>query len=105
MAVLDDVADAGWRSRVVLQNHQGAVLVSDEVGAADVDVGAMREIDALHDGTVVGIAEYEVGRDHAILDDLLVVVEIVQQEVERGDALDHARARCAPTPGLRARAE
>jgi len=90
--VLDHVADAGRRARVVFQHHEAARRVADDIDAANVDVGAVRQVDAAHDRLEVGVAEDQFRRDHSVGEDLLVVVDVVQQVVQRGDPL--------PDPGL-----
>ena len=40
--------------------------------------------------------EHEVRRDDAVLEDLLLVVDVVQEQVQRGDALHEARLDLAP---------
>ena len=96
MPVLDDVADAGRRAGVVFEHQELARPVAHDVRAADVHIGAVRQVDAAHDRPVVRIAEDELGRDHPVRQDLLVVVDVVQQVVERGDALAHARLDARP---------
>jgi hypothetical protein len=39
------------------------------------------------------------GRDHLVLEDLLLVVEVVQEQVEGGDPLDQARLEPGPFVG------
>ncbi len=99
MAVLDDVGDAGGRARIVLEHAEHAVLVAHNVGAADVNVGAEGHGEALHLGPVVGVAEDEILRHHPVLQDLPVVVDVVQEEVQRGNTLLHPRLEGAPLPG------
>src|ERR671913_468448 len=87
--VLDDIADARWRACVVLEDHQGAVLVTDEISATDVDIRPVWQVETLHDRTVVGVTEHEIGWNNAISEDFLLMVDIVEQEVERRDSLDY----------------
>jgi hypothetical protein len=88
--VLDDVGDAGGRAAVVFQHQEAAGVVAHDVGAADMDVGAAGHVEADHLRPVVGIAEHECARYHAVLQDALFVVDVVEEEVECGDALDNA---------------
>ena len=94
--VLDDIAHPGRRARIVLEHHEVSVIVPDDVGAADMDIGAVRQVDALHDRAVVGVAEHQVARQHAVPQDVLLVIDVVQQMVERGHALDHAALDLVP---------
>jgi hypothetical protein len=61
-----------------------------------VDVGAAGHVEADHLRPVVGIAEHERARHHAVLQDALLMIDVVEEEVERGDALDHARLDVLP---------
>ncbi len=85
--VFDHVADAGGGAGIVLQHHEGAVLVAYDVGAADMDIGRVRQIDAAHDLSVIGVAQDQIGRQHAIPENHLIVVEIIQQMIKCRDAL------------------
>jgi hypothetical protein len=51
---------------------------------------AARRLVVAHLRAVVGIADHEFGRDHAILEDLAVVIDVLEEQIERGDALDDA---------------
>jgi hypothetical protein len=94
--VLDDVADAGRRADVVLEDEEAALLVPDDVGAADVHVGPVRQVEAPHGGAVVRVAEDELGREHAVAEDPLPVVEVLEQQIDRCDPLAHAALDLAP---------
>ena len=63
-------------------------------------IGFVRQLDALHFRPVVALPRIR-SRRHAVLQDLLVVVDVVEQQVEGGDPLDHAaldmRATLRPT--------
>ena len=74
-------------------------LVADDVGAADVDVGPVRQIDAAHLRAVVAVAEDQLGRDDAVPQHLLLVVDVVEQQVERGDPLEDAALDVPPVLG------
>ena len=51
--VLDDIADARRRAGVVFEHHELARPVAHDVRAADVDIGAVRQVHAAHDRPVV----------------------------------------------------
>ena len=99
VAVLDDVADPRRGAGIVFEHEKGAVFVAHDVGAADVDIGLVRQVDAAHVGPVVRVAEDQVGRDDAVRQHVLVVVDVVEQQVDRGDALDDAAFEMAPFRG------
>ena len=50
MPVFDDIAYPGGRPRIVLEDEERAALVPHDIGAADIDVGLVRQIDAAHRG-------------------------------------------------------
>ena len=95
-AVLHHVRDAGGAPQVVLEHEVVPVLVADQVRAADVDVDVMghREVHELP-AEVLGREDLR-RRDDLVLDDLLLVVEVVEEEVERRDALDETRLELVP---------
>ena len=93
--VLEHVAHAGRHAQVVLEHVHRAVGVAHEVGAGDVRPHAELRVDAPALGAEVGRVVEQLGREHAVGDDALVVVEVVDEPVERHEALDRARARRA----------
>ena len=98
LAVLQHVADARRRAAVVLQDEVAAVGVADQVGAADVDVDVARHRRA-HELAAEERALVDQARvDDAVAEDELVVVDVLEEQVQRGEALHQAPARCAPTP-------
>ena len=61
---------------------------TNDVGAADRDVGIERHLHAFHFRPVVGAAAYEILRDHAVADDAALAVYIRQKQVQRLNALN-----------------
>ena len=90
MPVLDHVGDARGRAAVVFQNLEAAQLVAHQVGAVDVHVGAVGHVDAAHLRAIVLVAQDQLGRNHAVAEDLLVVIDVLQEEVDGGDPLGDA---------------
>src|SRR5438046_10753105 len=45
LAVLDDIGNAGWAARIVLQHEKITVAIADQIGAANVDVDISRHIE------------------------------------------------------------
>ena len=89
-AVLEHVRDAGRTTAVVFEDEVAPVAVADQVGAADVDVSVLRDGHADEFRPVMRSAEDDLRRDHAVLDDALLVVDVVEEEVQRRDPLDEA---------------
>ena len=97
LAVLQHVADARGRAAVVLQHEVAAVGVADQVGAADVDVDVRGTLRA-HELAAEERALVDQPRvDDAVAEDELVVVDVLEEQVERGQPLHQAASRCAPT--------
>ena len=87
LPVLQHVADAGGRPAVVLQHQVSAVRVADQVGAADVDVDVARHRRA-HELAAEEAALVDQPRVHdAVAQDVLVVIDVFQEQVQRGQPL------------------
>ena len=103
LAVLEHVADAARHPQVVFQHVVAAAAVRvggpDDVDAGDVRVDAARHVDALHLGTVLGVVHHLLERHQAGLQDRLLVVDVVDEAVERGDALAQAALHLSPFVG------
>jgi len=89
-AVRKDVGDAAGGTQVVLQHEVAPVAVADEVAADDVDVAVVGDIDADDLAPEVAGADDEAAGHDAIVQDLLVVVDVVDEAVEGFHALGEA---------------
>jgi outer membrane lipoprotein-sorting protein len=89
-AVFQDVADAAGGAAVVFEDEVFAVLVADEVGAADMDVDIAGDVHAEHLAAEHFGAVDQFGRNDAASEDVLLVVDVLAEEIEGGDALDEA---------------
>ena len=99
VAVLEHVGDPGRATTVVFKDEVAAVLIADQVGATDVDVGVLRDGDADEFRPVMCGAEHDLGRDHAFLDDTLLMVDIVEEEIQGRDPLDQSGFDMLPFAG------
>jgi len=97
--VLDDIADPGWGARIILEHPEYAVTAANDVGAANIDVGFVSDRHAPHMRPVIGVAQDQFGRNDAVLQDLLFVIEVVEQQVEGGDPLNDAALDLPPFIG------
>src|SRR5450432_3077955 len=97
-AVLEHVRDAGGNAQIVLEHEKFAGAVAHDVDAGDVSVNAPGHVDALHLRTVLRVAENLLGRDQARFEYLLVVVNVVDECIERANAL--LQAALEPDPLL-----
>ncbi len=100
LAVLQHVGDPGGRAQVVLEHVVLAVGVLHDVHARDVRVDAAGHFDADHLLAELRVAGDLLVRDLARPQDLLVMVDVAQEPVERGHALAHSLREPVP---LRAR--
>ncbi len=75
---------------------QRAVAVAHEVAAGDVGVDAARRADAVHGAREVRAGGDQAPRHEALADDLAGVVDVVDEVVERADALREAALDVAP---------
>ncbi len=99
MPVLDDIADPRRGAGIVFEHAEFAVAAADNVGAADIDIGFVRDRDAAHARAVVRVAEDQIGGKNAVFQDLLVVIEVIEQQVQRGHPLNDAGLDVAPFLG------
>ena len=58
-----------------------------DIDSGDVRVNAQRHVDALHLGPILGIIQHLLARNHACFQDMLIVIDVVQEHVERLDTL------------------
>jgi len=72
------------------------VFVPHDIGPADVDIGLVRQIDAAHRRAIVAVAEDQLRRDDPVPQDVLFMVNIVEQQVDRGDPLRNATLEVLP---------
>ena len=94
--VLEHVARSGGRPEVVLEHEILAVAVADHVDPGDVRVDTAGRLDAHHLPPEVAGAEDELGGDPPLAENPLLVVDVVQEEVERLHALDQAAFQLVP---------
>ena len=94
--VLQHVGDAGRRAGVVLQDVDLVLARADEVDADDVAVDAERRLDADHLGHEGAVLDDQLLGDALGLQDLLAVVDVVHEHVERAHALLDAGAQTPP---------
>ncbi len=96
LAVFQHVGNAGGHAQIVFEHVKLAFAGAHDVDAGDVGVDVRGDIDALHFRAVLGILVDLLGGDDAGLDDVLVVVDVVHEHVQRLHALDQAGLQGAP---------
>ena len=96
LAVRQHVGDAARHAEIIFEHGEAAIGEADEVGAADADVDSSRYGQAAHFATEMAATVDEFARDDAIGEDAAAMVDIFEEEVERGDALGEAAFDFAP---------
>jgi len=81
---------------VVLQHEELAAVVADDVGTDHVRVDAARRPHVEQLALVFLAREEQPGRQHAVLEALLLAIDVGDEEVEGGDALDQPRLQPLP---------
>ena len=76
LAVLQHVGDAGRGAQIVFEHIEIVFVDADDVDAGDMDIDVVRDAPAGHFGLVIRIAEHNVGRHDAALDDLLRAINV-----------------------------
>ena len=87
-AILQHVTGSGGTAQVVLQYQVFSLAITDQVGAADVDIDVLGDIESHEFPAEMFCSQNIVGRDDPILEDLLVMINIVKEVIQRSDALD-----------------
>ena len=96
LAVLEHVRHPRGHAQVVLEHVELAPVGAHHVDPGDVRVDVAGDVDALHLGPVLRVAEDLLGRDDARAHDALPVVDVVKEAVQRLDALAQPRLERAP---------
>ena len=97
-AVLEHVGDAGRHPQIVFEHVEASVGVADQVGAADVGPYPVGRVDAHAFGPeLLGFLDV-FPRQDAVVEDLLVVVDVVDEAVECIHALLETGGHLIPLP-------
>ena len=89
-AVLQHVGDAGWRARIVFEHVECLGVDAHDVDAGDMHVDIVRHFLPAHLGTEGGIAEDQIVRHEAGAQDFARTVDVLDEGVQRIDALGQA---------------
>ena len=103
LAVFQHVADAAGHAQVVFQHKVLALALgigsAHDVNAADVRVNVAGHVDAHHFGTELGVLQDLVRGDQSGLQNLLVVVDVVNEPVQRRHPLHQTLLHAGPLMG------
>ena len=97
-AVFEHVGDAGGHAQVVFQHFELARVIAHDVDAGDVGVNVAGDIHSLHLRTVLRVAQHLFRWNHACLQNLLIVVNVMNEGIQGSHAL--LQARIQPDPFL-----
>ena len=97
--VLHDIGHPRRRAQVVLENPPVAAVIADQVDAGDVDAHAVGRDDAHGLAVEVLAGRDQAARDHAVAQDLLIPVDVVEVALEGIDALGDAPLQPVPFGG------
>jgi hypothetical protein len=96
LAVFQHVRDAARHAQVVFQHVVLASVGAHDVDAGDVGVDVARDIHAHHFLAELRVLQHLVGRDLAGAQDVLLVVDVVDEVIQRLHALAQAGFEMAP---------
>jgi hypothetical protein len=99
LAVFEHVRHTGRHAQVVFEDVELALAGADDIDAGDVRVDVARQIDAHHFRTELGVIQHLLGRNLARLENFLIVIDVVQEHVERLDALTQPGTQGFPFGG------
>ena len=99
LAVFQHIRDAGWGAQIILQHVVPAVTVADHVNAGDMGINIIVQIDALHTGLILLISKHLLTGDNTGIENMLVVVDVVQEGVERFYPLAYSCIKHPPFVG------
>ena len=91
LAVFEHVGDARRHAQIVFQHVELARAGAHDIDPGNVCINLPRQVNALHHRAILRIIEHLLGGNLAGLEDFLIVIDIVQEHVERLDALAQTR--------------
>ncbi len=98
-AVLHYIGDARRRAQIVLEDPEIALFVADQIDAGDVDPDAVGRDDAHRLAVEMLARGDQPARDHPVVEDFLVAVDVVEVHLERLDPLGDAAFEPGPLGG------
>src|SRR6266550_197601 len=87
LPILNDIGDAGRAAGVVLQHQKIAIPIAHQIGTANVNVNVLRDVEVHELRPEMRRLPDVILGNHAIAQNRLAVIDVVQEEVERGDSL------------------
>ena len=98
-AIFEHVAHAAGAAPVVFQHQPLPAVIANQVRAANVDVNVLGHVEPCELAPEMFSRQDVVRRDDAVLEDALLVVDVVEEEVQRRDALRQPTLQILPLLG------
>src|SRR5579862_5105480 len=99
-AVLQQVGDSRWNSKVVFEHIQGPVLAPNEIAPAHVSPDPIHNFRAYAFRSKTGRASDDVTRYYSGLDNLLLMVRVIDKAVQSSHSLNKTRLDSRPFLGV-----
>src|SRR5438876_8323418 len=87
LPILNDIGDAGRAAGIILEHEKVAVSIAHQIGAANVDVNVVRDVEVHELRAEMGRLPHVILGNHTIAQNRLAVIDVVQEKIERGDSL------------------
>src|SRR5947209_14031955 len=87
LPILNDIGDAGRAAGVVLQHQKIAIPIAHQISTANVDVNILRDVEMHELRPETGRLPDVILGNHAIAQNRLTVINVVQEEIESRDSL------------------
>ena len=96
IAIFQQIRSTGRAAAIVLEHVINPVAPTDQIASANVNVSIRRHIDSPElRAVVLRLLDVET-RNHLILQDLLIVINIVQKQIQGDDALRESSLQVFP---------
>src|SRR5271168_2167586 len=87
-AIGEHVGNAAGHSQIVFEDHEVAIGEARQVGAANADIDIARDAETAHFAAEVTATVNQFARHYSGGQDFAVVIDVFEEEIEGGDALD-----------------
>ena len=99
LTVFEHVGDAGRRTQVILQHVVLTVVIAHHIDAGDMGIGVVWQVDALHARLILLVGQHLLGRDQPRAQNILLMIDVIEEGVERFHPLANAAVNALPLPG------
>ena len=99
LAVFEHVGHARRRAAIILEHVEVARVGAHDVDAGDMGIDALRRIETLHLGAEGFVVQDQALRDDAGAENVACVINVVEEGVQRHDALRQAARQHVPLGG------